>query len=185
MSLRWIPNSITIVRLILIWPILLALLDRRFDAALVLMVVAGFSDALDGFLASTFDWKTRLGGLLDPVADKLLITSAFVTLSYMMLVPTGLTAIIVARDTLIVAGALAYASIAGYLSGEPSLVSKANTFLQLSFLALAIFDASRGWIPPEAMMLLGAAVIFTSITSGLAYVIEWSRRAIRGGTASA
>jgi cardiolipin synthase len=178
MSFRWIPNAICVVRLVLIWPIVLALLDARFSAALVLLMVAGGSDALDGFLAKRFDWRTRLGGLLDPIADKLLVTSTFVTLSYIGLVPIGLSAIVVARDVVIFSGAAAYALLAGELRGEPSVISKLNTLFQLLFLVLAIFNAQYQWIEPVILVVLGAAVVFTSITSGLGYVVTWSRRAI-------
>jgi cardiolipin synthase len=178
MSLRWIPNAICVLRLLLIWPIVLALLDQRFGAALVLMIIAGFSDALDGFLAKTFDWRTWTGGLLDPIADKLLVTSAFITLSYMDIVPRGLTTIVVARDVVILGGAAAFALVVGELRGEPSVLSKANTFFQLAFLALAIFEAGFGWIETRHLTLLGAAVVFTSVTSGIGYVFSWSMRAL-------
>ena len=178
MKLRWIPNAICVLRLLLIWPIVLALLDQRFGAALVLMVIAGFSDAVDGFLAKTFDWQTWIGGLLDPIADKLLIMTAFITLSYLQLVPAGLTAIVVGRDIVIIAGAAAYAMVVGKLSGEPSLLSKANTFFQLVFLVLVISSAGLVTIPDAYVLATGAAVVFTSITSGLSYVVEWATRAL-------
>jgi cardiolipin synthase len=178
MSLRWIPNAICVVRLLLIWPIVVALLDRRFEAALVLMIVAGFSDALDGFLAKTFDWRTWIGGLLDPIADKLLVTSAFVTLTHMGLVPLGLTVVVVARDLVILGGAGAFAMVVGRLRGEPSVLSKANTFFQLAFLVLTICNAGFGWIDMHWLILLGAAVVFTSVTSGIGYVINWSTRTL-------
>jgi cardiolipin synthase len=184
MSLRWIPNAICVVRLLLIWPIVLALLDGRFNAALVLMVIAGTSDALDGFLAKHFGWRTWIGGLLDPVADKLLVLSVFLTLTWLGLVPQAVTAIVVARDLVIVAGAGAYALLIHRLHGEPSIISKANTFFQLLFLVLSIFNAEIELLDPLPLVLIGAAVIFTSIVSGLHYVLTWSRKAF-GSRASA
>jgi len=176
MSLRWIPNAICIFRLVLIWPIVLALLDSRYSAALVLSVVAGGSDALDGFLAKRFDWRTRIGGLLDPVADKLLVTSMFVTLTHIGLVPLALTVIVVARDVVILSGASVYGYLTGGLRGEPTVISKANTFFQLLFLVLTVINAEYGWIDTFVLLLLGAAVVFTSITSGLGYVLTWTSR---------
>jgi cardiolipin synthase len=73
-SFKWVPNAICIVRALLVAPIVLMLLEERYLAALLLIAIAGFSDALDGFLARTFDWRTPLGSLLDPAADKLLMT---------------------------------------------------------------------------------------------------------------
>ena len=142
MTLRWIPNAICVLRLLLIWPIVLALLDMRFDAALVLMIAAGFSDALDGFLAKTFDWRTWIGGLLDPIADKLLVTSAFVTLGYMGLVPVGLTILVVARDLIILGGAGAFALLTRRLRGEPSIISKANNCIHCACSSWNFFPVS-------------------------------------------
>jgi len=140
------------------------------------MLIAGFSDGLDGFLAKTFDWRTRLGGLLDPAADKLLLVSSFVSLAMLGLVPVSLTVIVILRDVVIVAGALSYQRVVGELHGEPSLISKLNTACQLAFVVLTIMQAA--WQQPGAQWLapLGAMVVFTSVTSGLNYVLVWSAR---------
>jgi len=176
-NLSWIPNAICIVRILLIVPLVAALFAGSYNIALVLIVVAGFSDGLDGFLARTFDWRTRLGSLLDPAADKLLVVSAFFSLTALELVPLGLTLIVVLRDIVIVSGALVYQKLAGNLEGEPILISKLNTVCQLSFIVLTIMYAE--WAVPDAAWLtvLGAMVVFTSITSGLTYVLIWSGRA--------
>ncbi len=177
MNLSWIPNAICIVRILLIVPFVAALLGGAYTTALILIVVAGLSDGLDGFLARTFDWRTRLGSLLDPAADKLLVVSAFLTLTRLDFVPLGLAVIVVLRDIVIVSGALTYQRVAGNLEGEPTLISKLNTLFQLIFIVLTIMHAQ--WGQPEAgwLTLLGATVVFTSITSGLTYVLIWSRRA--------
>ena len=88
MNLSWLPNAICIVRIVLVGPIVWALLDGRYLLALLLIVTAGLSDGVDGFLARYFDWRTRLGSLLDPTADKLLLVSVFVTMTYIGLVPS-------------------------------------------------------------------------------------------------
>jgi len=185
MNLSFIPNAICIVRVVLVLPIVMYLLAGRYTAALILIVVAGFSDALDGFLAKTFDWRSRLGSLLDPIADKLLMVSTFVTLVYIGLVPIGLTLTVVLRDVVIVIGALVYQRISGELRGEPSLISKLNTACQLAFLVLAIAQAGLGWPPVDWLVLLGAGVVFTSITSGVNYVLVWSKRAWFSGPVDA
>jgi cardiolipin synthase len=178
-TLSWIPNAICVVRILLIVPLVAALFSGAYTQALVLIVVAGLSDGLDGFLARTFDWRSRLGSLLDPAADKLLVVSTFVSLTTLDLVPLGLTLIVVLRDIVIVSGALAYQRIAGHLEGEPTLISKLNTVCVLLFIVLTIMHAE--WALPAAfwLTLLGAMVVFTSITSGLTYVLIWARRAQR------
>jgi cardiolipin synthase len=177
MSLKWLPNAICVVRILLVGPVVLALLDERFALALLLIVVAGFSDALDGFLAKTFDWRTRLGSLLDPIADKLLLTSVFLTLTYLGLVPFALTVIVVMRDVIIVLGAMAYQFLIGVVRGQPTAISKLNTACQLGFVVFTITEAAFGWPPRVSLLVLGAAVAFTSINSGLNYVLVWSKRA--------
>ncbi|MGB5285665.1 MAG: CDP-alcohol phosphatidyltransferase family protein, partial [Polyangiales bacterium] len=87
MNPKYIPNAICIVRIILVAPIVWSLLEVRYGLALGLILMAGLSDALDGFLARRFDWRTRLGGLLDPAADKLLMFAAYDTLAVIGLVP--------------------------------------------------------------------------------------------------
>ncbi len=177
MSLRWLPNAICVVRLLLVAPIVWLLVNERYAAGLALFVVAGASDALDGYLAKTFDWRTRLGGLLDPAADKLLLVSAYVTLTYAGLVPAALTAIVVGRDVLIVAGALAYHFLVAPVTGQPTAISKLNTACQLAFVFFTLTAAAFAWPPQISLLVLGAAVVFTSITSGLNYVLRWSRLA--------
>ena len=178
-SLRWLPNAICVVRVLLVAPIVSLLLDQRFGSALALIAVAGASDALDGFLAKTFDWRTRLGSLLDPAADKILVVSVFLSLTYLGLVPVVLTAIVILRDIVIVLVAFTYQFLIGPVKGEPSAISKLNTASQLCFVLFAIAQAEFGWPPRISMLVLGAAVVFTSITSGLYYVISWTKRAWR------
>lgn len=178
-SFRWLPNGICIVRILLVGPIVLVLLRHEFGLALFLIGVAGVSDALDGYLAKRFDWRTRLGGLLDPAADKLLLMSVFITLTVTGYVPAGVTGIAVGRDVLIIGGAVAYQMLIGALEGEPTSISKLNTACQLGFVVFTITNAAFSWPPPISLTVLGAAVVFTSLVSGLDYVLGWSRRAWR------
>lgn len=185
MTFRWLPNAICVIRVLLVVPLVAALLGGRYELALVLLVLAGGSDALDGFLAKTFDWRTRLGGLLDPAADKLLIGSVFLTLTYVGAVPLALAAIVVLRDVVIVLGSLVYHVLVEPLTGQPAMISKLNTACQLLFVLLVLTDAAYGWPGQGVLLPLGAAVVFTSITSGLNYVLRWSRRALRTSHARA
>lgn len=179
MTFRWLPNAICVFRVLLVGPIVVVLLREQFLAALILITIAGFSDALDGLLARTFDWRTPIGSVLDPTADKLLIVSVFLTLTYLGLVPLGLTVLVVMRDLVIVSGAVTYQLLIGSARGEPTLISKLNTACQLSFVLFTLTGAAFQWPPQFFLITLGAAVTFTSITSGLNYVVGWSKRAWR------
>jgi cardiolipin synthase len=179
MSLRWVPNAICVVRMLLVVPLVWLLLEHNYTAALAVLVIAGFSDGLDGYLAKTFDWRTRLGGLLDPAADKLLLVSLFCALTYLGLVPLALTSIVIGRDALIVLGALTYQLLIAPVQGEPASISKLNTACQLAFVFFTITNAAFDIPPSISLLVLGAAVVFTSLVSGLDYVLRWSTRAWR------
>lgn len=180
MSLSWLPNAISLLRIALIAPILILILKGSFGWALALFWLAGFSDGLDGYLAKRFDWHTRLGALLDPVADKLLVAGLFITLAYTQDIPVWLAAVVIVRDVVIVAGATVYNFFVRPVEGEPTRVSKLNTALQLLFLLFVISRAGFGWPEPIALTVLGASVLVTVVISGVDYVWSWSRRARRG-----
>ena len=180
MSLSWLPNAISLLRIALIAPILLFILDGNFGWALALFLLAGFSDGLDGYLAKRFDWHTRLGALLDPVADKLLVAGLFITLAYTQDIPVWLAAVVILRDVVIVAGATVYNFFVRPVQGEPTRVSKLNTSLQLLFLLFVISRAGFDWPEPITLTVLGASVLVTVIISGVDYVWSWSRRARHG-----
>jgi cardiolipin synthase (CMP-forming) len=177
MTLRWLPNAISLSRIALIAPILWLMAEGRYDQALVLFFVAGFSDGLDGWLAKRFGWHTRLGAMLDPVADKLLVAGAFITLVYTGLVPFWLAAMVVLRDVIIVGGATAYSFIVGPVEGEPTRISKLNTALELLYVLFVLSRAGFDWPPAISITILGAAVLVTVVVSGVDYVWSWTRRA--------
>lgn len=177
MSLNWLPNAISLLRIALIAPILMMILAGSFGWALALFWLAGFSDGVDGYLAKRFDWHTRLGALLDPVADKLLVAGIFMTLAYTQHIPVWLAAIVILRDVIIVTGAIAYNFIVGPVQGEPTRISKLNTALQLLFLLFVLSRAGFGWPDEIAITVLGASILVTVVISGIDYVWSWSRRA--------
>lgn len=177
MSLHWLPNAISLLRIVLVPPILVCILDGRFGCALALFVVAGFSDGLDGYLAVRFGWSTRLGGLLDPAADKLLITGLFVTLAFTGHVPVWLAAAVILRDVVIVSGAMAYNFLVKPVPGEPTRISKLNTATQMLFVLFVLSRAGYGWPDRISITVLGAAILVTVVISGVDYVLSWSRRA--------
>lgn len=181
MSLRWLPNAISLLRIALVVPILLYIFDGRFGWALALFFVAGFSDGIDGYLAKRYNWHTRLGALLDPLADKLLVAGTFITLAYVQLIPVWLAAIVIARDVIIIGGATAYNFLIKPVQGEPTRISKLNTFFELMLLLFVLSRAGFGWPGEIAITILGAAVLVTVVISGVDYVWSWSKRARAGG----
>ncbi len=177
-SPRQIPNVITALRILLVAPIAVALAHRQLLAAIVLFGIAAISDLADGFLAKRFAWQSELGAVLDPAADKLLLATVFITLAYLGLVPLWLMAAAVARDAVIVLGALLYRLCFGVLNVRPSVVSKFNTLCQAGFI-MAVVGRAEFSIPPAWMvMVLGALVFVTVTVSGIDYVLIYGRRAL-------
>ena len=121
MKLVTIPNLICLLRMALTVPIVVLLAEGRYGLTLVLFAIAAASDILDGYLAKTFGWQSELGKVLDPLADKLLLVSVFITLAVIGLVPVWLATIAVLRDVVIGAGALVYKSLFGPLEGRPTV----------------------------------------------------------------
>jgi cardiolipin synthase (CMP-forming) len=177
-SPRHIPNVISAFRILLVAPIAVALADRQLVTTILLFGVAALSDAADGFLAKRYAWQSELGAVLDPAADKLLLVTVFITLAYMKLVPPWLMAAAVARDVIIVLGALLYRYWVGPLNVHPSVVSKFNTLCQAAFI-LAVVGREEFSVPPAwVVLVLGALVFVTVVISGIDYILIYGRRAL-------
>ena len=180
MSLNWIPNAISMLRIALVVPVLWLILNGNYGWALLLFWIAGFSDGIDGYLANRFGWQSKTGALLDPIADKLLVAGMFVALTYTQHIPIWLTTVVLFRDVVIVGGAVAYNYLIKPVEGEPTPVSKLNTVVQLLFLLFVLSRAAFGWPDKIAVTILGAATLVTVVISGFDYVAEWADRARRG-----
>lgn len=176
MRLSLIPNLITVFRFLLVPPIVLLLLRGQFGLALLLFLLAGFSDGLDGFLAKRYGWTTRLGGLLDPLADKLLLVSCYITLGGLGVIPVWLVALVVARDLIILAGAAVYHVRIAALEAEPSVISKINTLAQILLVLIAL-GGQIGLVPTAWLGYLVYTVLATTVLSGADYVWTWGWRA--------
>lgn len=133
-----IPNMITLLRLLLVPAVILALLTGRMEWALAGFLVAGVSDAVDGFIARKFNQRSELGAYLDPMADKLLLVSVFVVLGYMGELPLWLVVAAVSRDALIVGAVLLSTIMAHPVAVKPLVVSKANTAVQIVLAAFVL-----------------------------------------------
>jgi cardiolipin synthase len=172
-----IPNLITVIRILLVVPVAWALLQQQYLVALVLFFIAGVSDGLDGFLAKQFNWSSRLGAILDPLADKALLVTCYAALVWVGLLPVWLLVLVVARDLVIVAGAVIYNFRIERLEAAPTLISKLNTLLQILLVLLVIIQQLNDWFGPVWVTVLIYAVTVSVIWSGVDYVITWGRRA--------
>ncbi len=176
---RDIPNLITGLRILLVPPFLWLLLQERYGAALLLFVIAGISDALDGFLAKYYGWTSELGGLLDPIADKLLLIGAILALGWLNELPVWLVALVILRDAVIVAGAVSYHLMIERVQASPLLISKLNTLMQLTLVFAVIVNYGMIPLPPWSLAGLIHLTALTTVWSGAAYVWRWGRRAWR------
>ena len=177
--LRQIPNLISSLRILLVIPIALALLRGELITTLSLFFAAALSDAADGFLAKRFGWRTTLGGILDPAADKLLLATVFIVLALLHWVPGWLMAAAVARDVVIVLGAIAYRLCFGSITARPSVVSKLNTLFQALYI-LSVIGREQFFVPPAWLVLaLGAITFVTTVISGMDYVLRYGQAALQ------
>ncbi len=178
MKLATIPNLICLLRIALTVPIVILLAEGRYGQTLVLFAVAAASDILDGYLAKTFGWTSELGKLLDPLADKLLLVSVFITLAVIGLVPVWLAVIAVLRDVVIGVGAGVYKLLFGPVEGRATVPSKINTLVQLTFVIAVVWQAAFRNLPDWLIQGLGACVLVTTVVSGVDYVQAYIRKAI-------
>ena len=178
MTRRDIPNVITFFRFVLIVPVAIALLRGRMDIALILFAVAGFSDGVDGFLARQFDWRSKLGAILDPLADKGLMMTTIIILGILGLIPWWLVGLIVLRDVVILVGAVFYFRLNGKVEMDPSVLSKLNTFLQIILVIVVLWNIGFSPISDVVIQALVFIVTASTLLSGADYVIRWSHKAL-------
>ena len=179
MNGRWIPNAISIARMLLVVPVAWSIVHHQDETALVLIIVGGLSDSLDGLLAKRFGWVTQAGAILDPLADKLFVAGSFVATAWVGLIPIWITVIVIGRDAIIVGGALIYRWQAGEFKPQPSVLSKVNTFLQLLLVLAVVARHYTGDVPRGVVPALVVAVAITTLTSGADYFFRWGRRLAR------
>lgn len=178
MMLRHIPNTLSVFRLVLIAPFIIFLCQEEYVRALYIFILAGCTDGLDGYLARHFQWQSVFGSWIDPLADKLLIATSFISLAVIGLLPWWLVILVFLRDLTISLGALAwYWFIQQKLDFKPSMLSKINTVLQLFLLTLCLFELAYFKLSPY---FLETFIILTTITTAstyVDYVWTWGKRA--------
>jgi cardiolipin synthase len=180
-SLRHLPNLISALRVVLVVPAAWYLWTEQYNQALGVMVVAAVSDAIDGWLARAFNWTSRFGELIDPIADKLLIGTLFVVLALKGHIPAWLVVLVVGRDLIILVGAIAYHLRFGKQDFPPTFVSKTNTAVQLVVLfALLLTLCKLPVVSNWANMLvdpLGVTLVLVlGLVSGCDYIYTWGRK---------
>ena len=168
-----ITNLLTLARIAAVPVLILFLYEGRYGAALAVFVLAGITDGLDGWIAKRFKCVTRLGSILDPLADKILIVSTYVMLVLAGDLPFWLILLIGFRDLGIIAGVLVLNTLNGHVQMQPSLLSKVNTFLQISLVILVMVERI-GFIAlePVAEILLWFVAV-TTVASAIHYVYFW------------
>lgn len=171
------PNQLTLLRMIFVPFIVIELVEGRYFWALVLFIVAGFSDGLDGLLARKLHQQTLLGQYLDPIADKLLLSTMFPVLSILHKIPWKYTVLVFSRDISILAASAVLYAIAGLRNFRPSIFGKANTFSQIAAVFFVMLYCIRPvrWIWIARVEFLRATFFFT-IISALHYVLLVQQR---------
>jgi cardiolipin synthase len=172
-SISQLPNLITISRIALAPVLILLLKDQEYAASLAVFVIAGVSDGLDGFIAKRFHFESRLGSILDPLADKILLLSSYVMLTMLDHLPFWLMLTVAFRDLLIVSGYLVYTSMVGPVQMRPSWLSKFNTFMQITLVIVILTQQALHWVYPPAIEALIYAVLLTTVASGGHYLWTW------------
>lgn len=175
-----VPNLLSLLRMGLVPLFIIAVLDGQMKRALLIFVVAGVTDALDGFVARAWNQKSPLGAYLDPIADKILLTSAYVTLSIPVLnhggmqIPPWITVLVIARDLLMVVVALILFLVEGVRRFPPTVISKINTAVQVAAIVTVLLTVLWPDLESFATVMLYAVALLT-ITSGLDYTYRTLR----------
>jgi cardiolipin synthase len=169
----YIPNLITVLRVVAAPLLILLLKYGNYELALLLFLIAGISDGLDGYIAKKFNVQSQFGAMLDPVADKILLVSCFVMLTLLGHLPFWLLVIVSFRDVLIVGGYLVLVMLKVTVQMAPSIVSKLNTVCQICLVGLVLAELA-GWVALGSVVdLLVVVVAVTTLISGIHYVWIW------------
>lgn len=179
MKCKHIPNVITLIRLMLVSPFLAFMVGGHYKISFFIFGIAGLSDGLDGFLARRYHWTSKFGSMMDPLADKILMLSAYVLLSAFNVLPVWLMLLVVTRDLVILAGVAGWFHVFGFanLNFNPTLISKLNTGLQVLLVIVALFQLAYQSVPANALTALIYVVGLTTAWSFINYVWVFGRKA--------
>lgn len=171
-----LPNSITLARIITVPLIVWLILREEMMLAFIFFLLGGLSDALDGLIAKQFDLVTKLGQYLDPIADKILLVSIYVTLGFKGDLPSWLVILVVSRDILIVGGILFSYLLETKLKIAPLWISKINTFCQILLATMVLGAAGFDYNLEVLQVITIYVVAFTTFMSGFSYISNWIRQ---------
>ena len=170
-----IPNIITLGRILAVPFIVWAIASNQMEIAFAIFIIAGVSDAVDGFLAKRFNMSSELGALLDPVADKALLVSIYMALGIWGAIPRWIVILVVSRDIMIVGAVIVSWLYGKPIPMKPLMVSKLNTVAQVAFAALVLAALGFGFnSTPYDLILMGFVTVFTLASVSL-YLVEWVR----------
>jgi cardiolipin synthase len=170
-----LPNLITLARLLSVPLAVWLILGQRYGVAFWVFVGAGISDALDGYIAKRWNRRTRLGAILDPVADKALLTGVYLTLAVVGQLPAWLVFLVILRDALIVLGFVVIRSTNSRSRLDPLYISKINTLVQIALVGFVLARLGLGVEAGLETRLLIAAAAVTTVSSGLSYLARCAR----------
>ena len=172
-----VPNQLTFLRLGVLPFFIISIQYRRYDIALAVLIIAALTDGLDGLLARTLNQKTALGAYLDPIADKLLLSSSFVVLALNRKISWWLAILVLSRDVLLLTSAAVILVVAGYRLFQPSIYGKLTTALQIMLVFAVVLLAVADWPWLQSVrMILGYLVAAFTVFSGFHYSIVVARR---------
>lgn len=166
-----IPNSLTILRILLIPVIVGFLVYDHFEYALVTLIIAALTDALDGSIARLANQRTQFGAYLDPLADKLLLMTAFITCAWLDMVPVWSVIVVVSRDAILLTGTLLARLTDTALDASPTLLGKATTLFQLAYIMLVLAFTAYG-VDASALLPLLYMMSLLTVLSGLHYIVR-------------
>lgn len=164
MKRHHIPNIITLLRVFLLLPFIYTLLNGAYQTAFYIFFFAGLSDGLDGYLARRYQWQSRLGGMLDPISDKLFVSCSYLSLGWLNALPWWLVILVLTRDLIIIGGVSLYQYLCGSVDFHSTLLSKTNTVLQGMVVFATIFQLGFSALPT---VLFQGLIVLTTLTTAL------------------
>ena len=175
-ALRHLPNTISVIRLLLVIPIVMSMLEGNYLQSLSLFLIAGLSDGVDGYLARRFGWVSAFGKIIDPLADKLLLLATTIVLAVLGHFPVMVLLLMVAKDLTIVGGVLVYTVLAGFPKIRPLFIGKITTTLQLlllGYILVTLIVTNIAFLPAVTPILIWLVVLVT-LLDGCAYIWVWT-----------
>ncbi len=177
---RFTPNAITVARLVLVLPTAFCMVEAMYLASFVLFTLSGLSDGLDGFLARRFGWETTFGKLIDPLADKLMMITAVLTLGLLGHFPLMLMILIIVKDLAILGGVFAYTTLAGFPKIQPTWLGKVTTASQIVLLMAVLLNLGYPDVLPGVFFVIWLwLVVAMTAFDGMSYLWIWTTRLVK------